>query len=138
MGILKPNYNNSIEQVPAGIYTAAIVSATPITTKSGTTAVKVESKITEGPYKDKVIPVTLPLEGKAAGFFKNFVLAVKPDYQGREIATEDLIGRPLKIKVMTSTYPNGARSYLKIAAFPASFDEGQNTTQSQEGIRNEM
>ena len=133
MDFFNPNFSQALDQVPPGFYSTIIDKIDPYTSKANTPCVRVTNKITEGPYVDRTIPIILPLEGKAAGFFRQFIKAIIPEYNEGPVDPKQIVGKLLRLKVAHSTYPNGARSYLKVTPFPMDYVEATPCSSEQNG-----
>lgn len=118
MGLIKSNYSQALDQVRPGLYDACVEHIDEHTSKKGTLCAKVAFRIIGSDFNNRRLPCILPLEGKAAGFFRKFVQAIKADYIDGEIDAAELIGKSVRIKVGQSKTVEGEHSYLRISIFP--------------------
>lgn len=129
-----PNFSSALDQVRPGCYDARVEDIEEHQSKKGTRCARVGFKIVGGDFNNRWVPCILPLEGKAAGFFRKFVQAIKPDYIEGELDTTELLGKAVKLLVARSSRVEGAaHSYLKISIFPADYDLTSAVVQ-QEGV----
>ena len=117
---LSANFNEALDQVRAGSYPATVLRLEAYPSKKGTRCVKVSFKIKGGDFDRRTLSCIFPLEGKAAGFFRKFVQAIKPDYAEGDLDSEELIGKDVRLEVSEGRKIEGERSYSKILVYPAS------------------
>lgn len=128
---LTANFNEALDQVKAGSYPAAVLRIEDHVSKKGTRCVKVLFKIKGGDFDGRGLSCIFPLEGKAAGFFRKFVQAVKPDYAEGDIESEELIGKDVRLLVSEGRKIEGERSYSKILVYAADSIPSDNQVASE-------
>lgn len=116
---LSANFNEALDQVKAGTYPASVLRIEDHVSKKGTRCVKVLFRIKGGDFDGRGLSCIFPLEGKAAGFFRKFVQAVKSDYAEGDIDSEELIGKDVRLLVSEGRKIEGERSYSKIQVYSA-------------------
>lgn len=125
---LTANFNEALDQVKAGAYPASVLRIEDHVSKKGTRCVKVLFKIKGGDFDGRGLSCIFPLEGKAAGFFRKFVQAVKPDYAEGDIDSEELIGKDVRLLVSEGRKIEGERSYSKIFVYPSQSEQGDESS----------
>lgn len=107
------NFTQAMDFVKPGIYRGAIVAMDSHISKQNTQCVRVKTKIVEGEFKGRFVSTILPIEGKAAGFWRKFLQVFKPDYFDGPVDTEELIDKPVIVEILESKSTDGLRSYSK-------------------------
>lgn len=107
----------SMKPIPDGTYAATVLSVSE--PKSGPKATYVEAVlvVSEGEYEGRKLYRNMPIEGKGAGIFIDFVSKVTgedydlDDLDSLDIDTEDLEGQEVGVVVGQREWPEGSGEF---------------------------
>jgi len=115
----------SLKPIEEGAYPATVMEVGEVTQGPKAQYVSVKVAITDGEYEGRTFYNNLPIEGKGAGIFIDFinkVLGMEYDVDDMEdlaFDTDELIGGELIINIKNEEYPKGSgdiRSGIKSTA----------------------
>ena len=116
MGLINPDFSEEVLPPKPGEYRARIAKVEQKFGKTyGTPFLnwKLECATPRG-----ILSVfhSTPIAGKGAGFFRRFMEAIDPNYDGRPVDADQLIGRTLRVQLEDQVDANNRKTgYLKVA-----------------------
>lgn len=111
---INPNYQSAIDQIKPDIYRVLVKSCGEHTSKKGTKCVRWVLTIVGGDFNGRPLYLTTPIEGKGAGFLRQFLQSVNETYVDGDFDVDDYINKEVSVRVVDSKALYGDRSYLKI------------------------
>lgn len=111
---ISPNYQSSLEQIKADIYFVLIKAWQEYVSKKGTKCIRWSLAIIEGDFIGRPLVLTLPFEGKGAGFLRDFLQCIDETYVDGDFQPDNFLNKKIYIKVLDTKALQGDRSYLKI------------------------
>jgi hypothetical protein len=119
MPILKLDLSEaqSLKPIPEDTYPATVSDISGVQEGPKAKYIAAELKISEGDYEGRKFYVNLPIHGKGAGIFADFInkcLGTEydvDDLEELEIDTDDLLGAEVGIMVKDEEYPEGSGDF---------------------------
>lgn len=112
----------SLKPVEDGTYPATVFGFSEVQQGPKARYITATLQISEGPSEGRKFYTNLPIEGKGAGIFVDFINKVSgseydvDDYDSLSVDTDDLIGAPCGLVLKQEEYPEGSgdmRSQVK-------------------------
>lgn len=115
MALLQPDFSEEVTGPAPGLYRARIANVEQTFAKSsGNPMVKWKLEVA-GPSSTFTVWNTTMLAGRGVGFFRRFVEAVEPSYDGGPIDTDTLIGKTVQVELIDEYTQDGKKTgYLRV------------------------
>ena len=114
MTIITPNFTQALDQVCPGIYDVEIVGCDHYLSKGNTNCLKWKLKIISGPFHNRPLTYTTPIEGKGAGYLRQLIQTIDPGYIEGDLNIERYLNKRISIKAVNTETSLDKRSYLNL------------------------
>lgn len=107
----------SLKPIPDGTYPGVVHAFGDVTAGPKAKYISAILKISEGEHEGRKFYVNLPIEGKGAGIFVDFINKITgnnydvDDHEALEVDTDDLIGSPCGMVLKQEEYPEGSGDF---------------------------
>ena len=107
----------SLKPIPDGTYPAIVKGFSDVQAGPKAKYISAILEISEGDFEGRKFYNNLPIEGKGAGIFVDFINKVTgseydvDDHEALEVDTDDLIGAPCGIVLKQEEYPEGSGDF---------------------------